>query len=106
MSQGIQVGGASGVTDPKALLAGSLKARIAAFTFGTKGISPLKLRAFPVNGKTIVRRDRFVFGAALVFLSVVPVFVVAGTTLRLGMTEGTTELLADSSIVKGSSVCP
>lgn len=78
VSQGIQVGDAAGVTNPKAFLAGSLKARIVAFTFGTQGISTLKLRTSPVNGKTIVRGDRFVFGATPVLPAVVPIFVVTG----------------------------
>lgn len=78
VSEGIQVGGAAGVTDPKALLAGSFKARIVAFTLGTQSICALKFGTFPVNGKTIVRGDRFVFGAAPVSFAVVPVFVVTG----------------------------
>ena len=104
VSERIQVGGAAGVTDPKALLTGSLKARIVALTFGTQGISPFKLRRFPVNGKTIIGRECFVFGAAPVLLAVVPVFVVTGAAARLGKPEGTAELLADSSVVKGFPV--
>ena len=94
MSKRIQVGGAAGVTDPKALLIGSLKARMVAFTFGTQSISVFELRALPVNGKPVAIGDRFVFGAASVFLAVVPVFVVTGAGAGFGLAERTAKLLA------------
>ena len=42
MSQRIQVGGAGGVTDPKALLPGRLKTRVVALAFGAQRIGALE----------------------------------------------------------------
>ena len=89
MSQRIQVGGAGGVTDPKALLPGRLKTRVVALAFGAQRIGALEMRAFPVNGEPIVIWDRLVFCAASVFLAIVPVFVVGGTFAVSGLAKGT-----------------
>ena len=102
VGKGVQIGGTVCVTNPKTFLTGSLKAGVVAFTFGAKGISPLEMRAFPVNGKPVGLRDRFVFGAAPVFLSVVPVFVVTGTAAGFGLAERTAKLLAQAAMTIGS----
>lgn len=94
MSQRIQVGGAGGVTDPKALLPGRLKTRVVALAFGAQRIGALEMRAFPVNGEPIVIWDRLVFCAASVFLAIVPVFVVGGTFAVSGLAKGTAKLLS------------
>ncbi len=49
VGQGIQIGGAVTVTNPKAFLPGSLKAGVVAFTFRTQGIGPLESGAFAVR---------------------------------------------------------
>lgn len=46
-------------------------------------------------------RDCLVFYTALVFLAVVPVFVVTGATAGFGLPEGTAKLLAQTSIAIG-----
>ena len=104
MGQGIEVGGTAGIANPKALLAGGLKAGIVALTFGAQSVSPLKMKTFSVNRKTIVGGNGFVFGAAPVLFAVIPVFVVTRTAVGFGMTERAAEFLADSSLVKGFPV--
>ena len=94
VSQSIQIGGAVCVTNPETFLAGSLKAGIVTFTFGTQCISPLETGAFPINGKSVGIRDGFVFRAASVFLAIVPVFVVTGAATGFGLAERTAKLLA------------
>ena len=57
MSQRIQVGGAGGVTDPKALLPGRLKTRVVALAFGAQRIGALEMRAFPALRKILCKRN-------------------------------------------------
>ena len=93
MSQGIQIGGAASITNPEAFLTGNLKAGVVTFTFGAQCISPLETGAFPVNGKPVGIRYGSVFGAAFVFLAIVPVFVVTGAATCFGLAERTAKLL-------------
>ena len=102
MGQGIQIGGAGCVTNPKTFLAGSLKTGVVAFTFGAQSISALEAGGLPVNGKPVGIRDRFVFGTTSVFLAVVPIFVVTGTAGGLGFAERATEFLAQAANAVGS----
>lgn len=102
--QGIEVGGTGAVADPKAFLAGGLKAGIVAFTFCTQGISPLELEALPVNGKAVVGGQRDIFGASPAFFAIVPVFVAARANAGFGLAEGAAEFLAGSAIVKSFPV--
>ncbi len=104
VGQSVQIGGAFAIPNPKALLPGSLKAGVVAFTFRAQGISPLEKGAVPVNGKSVVIGDRLVFGTAPVFLAVVPVFVVTGTDTGFGLPEGTAEFLAGASVIRGFAV--
>lgn len=104
MGQRIQVGSTAAVANPKAFLTGSLKAGVVSFTFSTQGISALELRTISVNGKAVVVGNGFVFGAAQVFLAIVPVFVVAGAGARFGLPEGAAKFLACASVVRGFSI--
>lgn len=52
----------------------ALEAGIISFAFRSQGIGSLEGEIRLVNGKPVVSGDRLVFGAASVFLSVVPVF--------------------------------
>ncbi len=78
VGQRVKIGGAFAITDPKTFLPGSLKAGVVTFAFRAQSISSLESGAFPVNGESVVGRERFVFGTAPVFLAVVPIFVVTG----------------------------
>ena len=90
---GVEIGSAYGVAYPETLLTGGLKTRIVTFTFGTQGVNALEAETFTVNGKAVVVRYGFIFGAPAVFLSVVPVSVVAGALPGLGATKRTAEFL-------------
>ena len=94
MGQCIQINGAGAVADPKAPLAGSLKAGIVALTFSAQSVSLFETGGIPVNGKAAVRGNGIVLGAAPVILSIVPVLVVTGTA----------KFLACASIVRGLAV--
>lgn len=99
MGERIQIGGAVAVANPKTLLAGSLKAGIIAFTFSTQSISPLEAGTIPVNGKAVVRRNGFVFRTALIFLAVVPVFVVTRASPRFRVAEWAAKFLTDTVFI-------
>ena len=100
--QRVQVGSTVCVTNPKTFLAGSLEAGVVTFAFGAQGIRAFEVGAVPVNGKSVGIWDSFVFGAASVFLAIVPVFVVTGAAVGFGLAERTTELLARTAMAIGS----
>ena len=62
------------------------------------------MQAFPVNGKSVVCWNGLIFGAAPVFLPIVPVFVVAGANTSLRLAEGAAVFLAGTPIVGGFAV--
>ena len=101
VSQGVQIGGAVGVTDPEAFLAGSLKAGVVTFTFRAQGISAIEAGGSPVNGKSVSIRNGTVFGASSVFPAVVPVFMVTGTTTGFGLAERAAKFLAQAAMTIG-----
>lgn len=53
----------------------------------------LKMQAFLVNGKSVVRREGLVFRTVTVFSAIIPVFVVVGVVSGLGLSEETAEFL-------------
>ena len=85
---------------PQALLSRGLEARIVSFTFSAQGIRSLEIKTATVNRKPVVCGNGPVFGAAPVFLSVVPIFVVAGTNTVFGLAERTAELLACAPVIR------
>ncbi len=80
---------------------GSLKARVAAFTFRAQGINPLEAGVVTVNGETVIWGDRLVFCAVPVFLSVVLIFTVTGAAAGFGLPERAAKLLAQASVAVG-----
>ena len=104
MGQRIEVCRAGSVTHPQPFLSRRLKAGIVTLTLCTQGIDTLKTQAFPVNGKPVVIGNGLVFRAAPVFLSIVPVFVVAGANTGFGLAEGAAEFLARTPIVGGLAI--
>lgn len=69
------------------------------FALGSQGVSSLEIETTAVNGKPIVCGDSLVFGAAPVFLPIVPVLVAARTSAGFGLAEGTAEFLACASVI-------
>lgn len=62
-------------------------------------VDALKINAISVNRKAVVRKDRNRFGTAPVFLAVVSVFVVTGTSGGFRLTERAAIFLASSSVI-------
>ena len=83
----IEIGGADAVADPKALLPGGFEAGIVTLALCMKRIDAFETEAVPVNRKPVIIRDSLVFGAAPVFLAVVPVFVAARAFAGVGVSE-------------------
>lgn len=98
VGNGVKIGGAVGVAYPKPFLPSGFETGIVALTLGTQGIDTLEAEALAVDRETVVVGNGFVFGATAVLLSIVPVFVIARTFARLGIAEGTTELLPQSPL--------
>ena len=104
VGQRIEICRACAVAHPQPFLSRRLKAGVVSFTLCTQGIDTLKTQAFPVNGKSVVIGNGFIFRAAPVFLAVIPVFVVTRANTGFGLEEGTAEFLACTPIVGGFTV--
>lgn len=104
MGERIQVGGTSPITHPETFLSGGLKAGIVTLTLGAQGVGAFETQTFPVNGKSVIIGNSLVFGAAPVFLAIIPVFVVTRTTPALGVPERAAEFLSGTPIVPGFAV--
>lgn len=100
MSNGIEVGGAVLVANPKSFLTGRFETRVVSFIFDSQGIDRFKANAVAVDGKAVIVRNGDVFGTALVLFSVVSIFVVAGAGGMSGTLEGTAELLTGAVLVE------
>ena len=104
MSQGVEVCRAVSVTHPQPFLTCGFEAGIVTLTLRPQGVSPLKIEAAAVNGKSVVCWNGLILGAAPVFLPIVPVFVAAGTNTGLGLAERAAVFLAGTPIVGGFAV--
>ena len=104
MGQRIEVCRAISATHPQPFLTCGFETGIVTITLCTQGIDTLKTQAFPVNGKSVVCWNALILGAALVFLPIVPVLVVAGANTGFGLAEGAAVFLAGTPIVGGFSV--
>ena len=104
MSQCIEVRRAGAVAHPQPFLTCGFEAGIVTLTLRPQGVSPLKIEAAAVNGKSVIIGNGLVFRAAPVFLSVVPILVATGTRARFGLTEGAAVFLAGTPIVGDFSV--
>ena len=90
VSQSVQICRALPITDPKPFLASFFESGVVAFTFCTQGVGSFEAQT--------LRRNGLVFGAAPVFLSVVPIFVVTRTDGCLRLPEGTAEFLSEPTM--------
>ena len=104
MSQCVEVCRAVSIAHPQPFLTCGFEAGIVALTLRPQGVSPFKIEAAAVNGKSVVIGNGFIFRAASVFLAVVPVFVVTRANTGLGLTEGAAVFLAGTPIVGGLAV--
>lgn len=67
MGNGVQIRSADPVTDPKPFLPGTFETGIVPLTLRSQRIGSLELQTASVNRESVVRRDRFIFGAARFF---------------------------------------
>ena len=104
MSQCVEVRRADAVAHPRPFLTCGFEAGIVTLTLRPQGVSPLKIEAAAVNGKSVIIGNGLVFRAAPVFLSVVPILVVAGANAGLGLAERAAVFLAGTPIVGGFAV--
>lgn len=104
MSQCVEVRRACAVAHPQPFLTCGFEAGIVTLTLRPQGVSPFKIEAAAVNGKSVIVWNGLIFRAAPVFLAVVPVFVVAGANTGLGLAERAAVFLAGTPIVGGFAV--
>ena len=104
MGQRIEVCRACAVTHPQPFLTCGFETGVVSFALCTQGIDTLKTQAFPVNGKSVVCWNGLILGAALVFLPIVPVLVVAGANTGFELAEGAAVFLPGTIIVDRLSV--
>ena len=104
MSQCIEVRCAGAVAHPQPFLTCGFEAGIVTLTLRPQGVSPLKIEAVAVNGKSVIIGNGLVFRAAPVFLPVVPILVAAGTRACFGLAEGAAVFLPGTPIVGGLAV--
>ena len=97
----VEISNTAAISNPKSFLTRCLKTGIVTLTFCTQSIDTLKTQAFPVNGKSVVIGNGFIFRAAPVFLAVVPVFVVTRSYSGFGLAEGAAVFLPDSPFAIG-----
>ena len=104
MGQRIEVRRAGSAAHPQPFLTCGFESGIVALALRPQGIDTLKTQAFPVNGKPVVCWNGLILGAALVFLPIVPVFVVAGANAGFGLAEGAAVFLAGTPIIGGLAI--
>ena len=104
VGQCIEVCRACAVAHPQPFLTCGFEAGIVTLTLRPQGVSPLKIEAAAVNGKSVIIGNGLVFRAAPVFLPVVPILVVAGTFAGFGLAEGAAVFLAGTIIVGGFAI--
>ena len=78
MSQCVEVRRACAIAHPQPFLTCGFEAGIVTLTLRPQGVSPFKIETTAVNGKSVIVWNGLVFRAAPVFLSIVPILVVAG----------------------------
>ena len=104
MSQRIEVCRACAIAYPQPFLTCGFEARIVTLALCTQGVCSLETEAATVNGKSVIVWNGLILGTALVFLAVVPVFVVTRTNIGFGLTEWAAVFLAGTPIVCRLSV--
>ena len=80
MSNGIEICNSIFTVNPKPFLTGLFETGIVSFGFGSERINFLKRDTVTVNGKSVIIGNGNVFFTAFMFFTVVPVFMITGTT--------------------------
>ena len=104
MRNRIEIVSAIAVTDPKTFLTSSFETGIVTLAFCPKRVDTLKVEAVPVNGKPVIVRNGFVFGAPPVFLAIVPVLVAARTFAGFRVSEWAAVFLTQAAFASRLSV--
>ena len=104
MGQCVEVCRAGAVAHPQPFLSRRLKAGIVALALRPQGVCSLETEAAAVNGKSVVCWNGLILGTTLVFLPVIPVFVVTRANIGFGLTEWAAEFLPGTIIVGGSAI--
>lgn len=104
MGQRIEVRRAGAVTHPQPFLTCGFEAGIVTLTLRPQGVSPFKIEAAAVNGKSVIVWNGLIFRAAPVFLPVVPVLVVTRANTGLGLPEWAAVFLPGTMIVGGLAI--
>jgi len=85
-------------------LTSSFETGIVTLAFCPKRVDTLKVEAVPVNGKPVIVRNGFVFGAPPVFLAIVPVLVAARTFAGFRVSEWAAVFLTQAAFASRLSV--
>ena len=99
MSNAVEVLCCVHAVNPETFLAGILETGIITLDFSPHGINLFECDAFSVDGKSVVVRQGHIFGAATVFLAVVPIFVIAWAGTGFRTLERTAILLPCSTAI-------
>ena len=78
VGQRIEVCRAGSIAHPQPFLTCGFESRIITLALCTQGVCPPETETAAVNGKSVIVWNGLVFRAAPVFLSIVPILVVAG----------------------------
>ena len=90
--------------NPKSFLTCLLESWIVTLNFSSQWIYFLERNTFTVNWQSVIVRQSDIFGATLCFLSVIPIFVIAGTSAWFRTLERAAVFLSGSAVVWKFSV--
>ena len=104
MGDGIQISHRIAVTYKNTFAACLFKPRVVSLGFGSESIHRFKRNRASVNRQSVIIGNSNIFGTAFVFLTVVPVFVITGTTACFRTFKGAGEFLTGMSVVREPAV--
>ena len=95
----VQVSSTGTIANPETFPTGSLKAGIISLTLRSQRVDPLEIQAITVDGKAVIVRNGKVLCTTTVFLTIIPVLVIARTFAGFRLTKRTEKLLTCSPVV-------
>ena len=100
MGNGVEILSRLLASDPQTLLCSSLKSGIVPFAFRSQGVDRLKSNRIPLDGKSVIVRERDIFRTACSFGTLAETIVVAGTVVQMrSALVGTAVFLSCSAVV-------